>query len=166
MFGPENMTRRQIHQTIAMAGTLVFLACLSYGVLVAHSFPVFLTICGAYVGFLLLLSLVCWLNVPSALRHRPTMPGEFRTLRLGPISSKGEAVLSRASLMEDQTFGRKRHRLFKLEQPFPEGTWCCRVEEVSGEVVAYAITFESASSPVLDVGEQHGGGRFLAAPAS
>jgi hypothetical protein len=158
------MTRRQIHQAIVVAGTLVFLACVTYAVLVVRDLPVFLTICGAYVGFLLIFSLVCWLNVPSALRRRPPMPGEFRALRLGPLSSKDEAVLSRASLIEDQTFGRKRHRLFKLEQPFPEGTWCCQVEEVSGEVVACSITFESVSSPVLDAGEQHGGGRFLTAP--
>lgn len=158
------MTRRQTHQTIAIGGTVVFLVgCLDWA-MTGRQFTVFLTICGAYVGFLLVLFLVCWLNVPVALRRRPEMPQEFQVFRLGTLTPEGLAMLNRLPLIEEGLFKDGPHRHFQMDHVFPEGLWRCQVEEVSGRVIAYSVSFKSASSPVLDAGEEHGTGRFVATP--
>lgn len=143
---------------------MVFLACGVGWMLTGREARVFLTLFGAFVVFLLVLSLVCWLNVPQALRCRPKMPDEFRAIRLGILTSKGLEMLDGFSLVEEGVFKDGKHRHLDMERAFPEGIWRCQVEEVSGKVVACSVNFKSVASPVLDACKEHGTGRFVATP--
>lgn len=143
---------------------MVFLAYGLGWMLTGRQVTVFLTLFGAFVVFLLVLSLVCWLDVPAALRHRPKMPDEFRAIRLGTVTPSGPEMLNGFSLVEEGVFKDGRHRHLDMERVFPEGIWRCQVEEVSGKVVACSVNLRSVASPVLDSCEEHGTGRFVATP--
>lgn len=143
---------------------MVFLALGIGWMLTGREARVFLTLFGAFVVFLLVLSLVCWLNVPAALRRRPKMPEEFRAIRLGTFTPSGLEMLNGFSLVEEGVFKDGRHRHLDMERVFPEGSWRCQVEEVAGKVVACSVNFRSVASPVLDTGEENGVGRFVATP--
>jgi hypothetical protein len=144
--------------------TIILIAACGYLALISRDFKGLLAACGAYAVFLLLYSLVCWLEVPKRLRRTPDRPADFRNVRLGQITANAARFLGEAQILRDQMFGSVRHQLLQVERAYPEGTWRCEIEIADGRVLAMATAFESIESPVLDRGDQIGEGRFLVVP--
>jgi hypothetical protein len=158
------MTRRQRHNRVLIGITIVILAVGGYSILIVRDFRAFFIACGVYTLFLLLYSLVCWLEVPKQLRRMPDRPADFRVVRLGPITANAARFLGEAHVIRDQVFGSMRHQLFRVERIYPEGAWMCEIEVADDRVLAMATSYESIESPTLDRGDQIGEGRFLIVP--
>ena len=92
------------------------------------------------------------------------MPCEYKVLRLGGVSDSIERLINEGKIVRDQFVGRHHHQLHCVERVFTEGVWRCEIEVCEGRVLAYATTYESSASPVLDRGKQVGQGHFLAVP--
>ncbi len=160
------MTRRQRHNRILICITFVFFVALGYSLLIASDFDfraLFIT-CGAYALFVLLYSVVCWLDVPKKLRSIPDKPTDFKVLRLGSMTENVASFLSEAKVTRDQIYGEIRHQLLRVDRKYPEGIWSCEIEVADDCVLAFATFYESVESPVLDRSEQIGEGRFLVVP--
>lgn len=155
------MTRRQKHNRFLIGVTIVLFAVCGYLMLIPGDFKGCLAACGAYLVFLLLYALACWLEVPKQLRTPPDRPADFKVVRLGTISANAALVLNEAEVVKERAFGSKTHRLLRLERPCPEGTWTCEIEVADNRVLAMATSFESSVSPVMHRGDQIGSGRFL-----
>jgi hypothetical protein len=132
--------------------------------LIGQDFTAFFIGCGAYTAFLLLYSMLCWFDVPKELRKRPGKPSDFGVLQLGRITPEAARVIGDSPAIKDQVFESVRHQLILVEHNFREGTWRSYIEIADDRILAYSTSYESASSPVLDCGEQHGAGRFLTTP--
>ena len=158
------MTRRQRHNRILVGITIAFFAIVGSFMLNEADIRIFLIACGGYAAFLLIYSLICWFDVPKQLRMRPDRPVEFKLPRLGPITPGVTRFLDSAEVAKDQVFGQLRHQLFRVVRTYPEGTWTCEVEVAGDRVLAWATSYESIASPVLDRGAQEGEGRFLVVP--
>ena len=89
------------------------------------------------------------------------MPADFGLLKLGPIAPEVARLLDAAEMVKDQSFGGLRHQLFRSEHAFDQGVWRCEIEVADNRILAWARSYQSAESPVLDRGEQIGSGRFL-----
>ena len=155
------MTRRRRHNRVLVGVTIILFAVCGYLMLIPRDFRGFLTACVAYAVFLLLYSLVCWLEVPKLLRRTPDRPADFKVVRLGEITANAARLLGEAQIIRDQRFGGVRHQLFRVERAYLEGTWRCEIEVADDRVIAMATSYESIESSVLDRGDQIGEGRFL-----
>jgi hypothetical protein len=158
------MTRRQRHNRVLVCVTIAFFVFAGVILVRDQDLRTFLIACGSYAAFLLVYSLICWFEVPKQLRGRPDMPAGYGALELGVIRPAVARLLEASEVTRDQVFGRFRHQLYCSERRFPEGVWRCEVEVSDNRVLAWATSFESVESPVLDRGKQEGEGRFLVVP--
>jgi hypothetical protein len=159
-----SMTMRQRQNRIMVGVTVIFFIMAGYTLLAAGNFKMFLMGCGIYSIFLLGYSFLCWTQVPKHLRRIPPMPREYKVLRLGDVSDSIEQLITEGRIVREQWVGRHHHHLHCIERGYTEGVWRCEIEVCEGRVLAYATTYESLASPVLDRGKQVGQGHFLAVP--
>jgi hypothetical protein len=116
---------------------------------------------GSSLVLVLFYWLVCWLNVPRNLRSRPARPADFEVVGLGSITANTTKFLEQSKLIKKQTFGDVLHELYRVERVSGNGVWVCEVETASDRIVAWQVTYESVESPVIDLHERVGDGRFL-----
>lgn len=154
------MKRRQVQNIIVWVVTLLFIAgAIPQGV--AGDYRAFTIICGAYIAFLIVFTLVCRFSIPKADRVRPEIPSLFHLIHVGATPSASPEILSNANLMEERLFGTTTHQLREIRETFPNGEWICRFEVADDRVLARSLHFKSSLSPVLDYGSQQGNGRIL-----
>jgi hypothetical protein len=122
----------------------------------------FLILCGAYIAFLGVFTVLCIMSVPKDHRKRPQMPDEFREVRSGEVSQSVANLLETGMLLEIKELNDGSHRLFCVERSFETGMWSCLIEECSGKILAYSTIFHSAFTPALDCGKSYGSGAFFA----
>ena len=157
----KTMTRKQRH-------TLIFLGLMVTSIITAvvafANAPIlkaFIIWFSSSLIFLLLYTLICWFDVPNHLRRRPARPADFEAARVGANTAEAINFLERSELIKSKVFGGILHKLYRAEQVYREGTWACEVEIASDRILAWEITYESVASPVLDLQERVGDGRFL-----
>ncbi len=152
------MTRRQLHNAIAFGITIPALGLMGYFVLFQRQAVPFLITCGAYVVALLITSVLLRRNVPPHKRQRPDPPLEISALKLGLEGKRLACILASMSLDGQRTARpdilsrRRQYELYKASRAFANGTWNWWVETSGGEVVAYAASYQSDESPMLDKG--------------
>ncbi len=105
--------------------------------------------------------LICWLDVPKHLRRRPVRPVEFEVARIGVPTAMVTNFLEQSELIKSKNFGGILHQLYRAERISQEGKWACEIETASDQILAWEVTYESVGSPVLDLQERVGDGRFL-----
>ena len=155
------MTRKQHH-------TLIFLGLLATSTIIAISAfagaPTLRSFIVWFCSFLILVLLywlACWLDVPKQLRKRAARPVDFEVIRLGVLTAERINFLEHSEFIKSENFGGIFHNLYRAERAYPEGLWSCEVETASDRIIAWEVTYESNESPVLDLQERVGDGRFL-----
>ena len=158
------MRSRKIQQAILWAVTIpVTLAGMVLVFFRQNPQPVLL-LGGLYLAFLCVFACWCVKSVPRDLRKRPAMPPEFARLRLGRTSASLRDWLCSGSLLDTLDAKNGVHRLLGFEKVSDGGTWTCRIEVRTDEILAYSVCFSSRYTPALDCGESFGSGVFF--PAS
>lgn len=141
--------------------TIPFVIATFFTVLIRQDFALFLILAGAYAVAVGVISLACWWSIPRHFRQRPEMPAAFHACRIGAVSPDLQALLAQMTMQQERDNNGRRHRHYRLEQSFPNGTWNCHVELADDQVVAYSTAYRSNESQILDCGSQHGRGVFL-----
>lgn len=159
------MNRRHKELWIIWSVTFVFVVVVLSLLFTSRKFlPLIGAICGIYIAFLAVYTLVSWFTIPKHLRVRPTMPLEYQQLKLGYIVEEADLLLSKAKFLREGMHRKRMHRLYQMEHPLAEGVWRCELEVVSGVVIAYRVAFKSSGYVMMDEATLHGEGRFLVDP--
>lgn len=143
-----------------------------YFILMQRQLGPFLLTCGVYIVALLVGARLLRAHVPLHRRQRPDSPPEIISLKLG-LQGEGLADILAAMSLDGQRTTRpgillrpRQYELYKASKTFANGTWTWWVETSGGEIVAYAASYQSDESPVLDTGwtEATGSTAFLNNP--
>lgn len=154
------MSSRSLHQAIASGVTIPVVIGGPFLLFAQQSFRSFSILLGAYALFLGVFTLWCRWTVPKDKRKRPPIPAELLRIRLGPVDPSMIELLE-ARQIKSRKRKNRVHGLFYLEKPAEHGTWICRFEECSGQILAYSIGFRSTFTPALDWGKSSGIGLFF-----
>ena len=156
------MERKQRHTLIFVGTTLGFLIVAGLTFTQELSVKIFLVWIASYFIFLLLYWLICWFAVPKKLRGRPERPREFEAVSIGSPTTDILPLIETSELTKSKIFSGIEHVLYRAERTHPNGTWICEFEIAADRIVARDIAYQSVESPVLDLSERVGDGRFLA----
>lgn len=157
---------RKRHQRIVWGltiGLFVAVACIPLVVerTLSSMFIAFVVICGGYLLALLILPFIFRRDIPPEQRTRPEIPPEFRRIRPSPVTPEIAELLAGAEMMKEGAFRKRRHVLYRWKKSQPEGEWTGYAEVAEGKVVAWGMEFESVISPLLDLGDSSGEGKFI-----
>jgi hypothetical protein len=152
------MTRRQIHSTIGIGITMLVAVLGWYFILVQRQLEFFLITCGVYVVALLAAARLLRAHVPPHKRQRADSPLELANLKLGLQGERLALILAEMKLAEQRTMRPgillqpQQYELYKASKTVVNGTWTWWVETSGGKIVAYAASYKSSESPLLDTG--------------
>ena len=155
------MQRKQRHTLVYVVTTLAFLVFAGFTFTQELNVEIFLTWIASYCAFVILYWLICRFDVPKQLRERPERPEEFDRVRLGSPTPEAINLIESSELTKSKIFSGIEHVLYRAEREYPSGKWICEIEIAGDQILALDFAYESVESPVLDLSERVGDGRFL-----
>jgi len=144
-------------------GLFVAVACIPLVVerTLSSMFIAFAILCGIYLLALLILPFIFRWDIPPEQRKRPEIPPEFRRIRPSPVTPEIAELLAGAEMMKEGAFRKRHHVLYRWKKSLPEGEWTGYAEVAEDKVVAWGMEFRSVISPLLDLGDWSGEGKFI-----
>jgi len=149
-------------------GLFVAMACIPLVVqrTMSSMFIAFAILCGVYMVAMLILPFILRRGIPAGQRKRPEIPPEFRRSRPGPVTPEVAELLAGAAVVREGVFRKCRHVHYRWRKSLPEGEWTGHAEVAAGEIVAWGMEFRSVISPLLDLADSSGEGKFICPPSS